>query len=93
MLALWHDSGYGRIKERGARLRLPGCSHALVYAWRNDNAGPPPTAADAKATLKHVARFFPNSTVEFSTLDAFGAHYWNRGWTEGCLKANPPLGF
>ena len=74
MLALWHWSGYGKLTDPGAALRLPGSSHALVYAWRGDNAGPPPTAADAKATLSNASAFFPNATtVEFSTLDAFVA--------------------
>ena len=49
--ASWTDPGAAAHTHTGS-------SHALVYAWRGDNAGPPPTTADAKATLANASAFF-----------------------------------
>ena len=68
LLSLWHPRGYG---ELGDYLTVPGSPHALAYAWRNDNQGPPVTAKEAIADHAQISKAFPGAKVVSSTLDAF----------------------
>ncbi len=52
-------------------LRVPGSGHALVYAWRGDNAGPPTDVDEVYGWLEAVRTYFPGATPTLSTLDAF----------------------
>ena len=43
LLAMWHPHGYGGISVSDCVL-VPGSTHALAFAFRSDNAGPPDLA-------------------------------------------------
>ena len=69
MLSFWHPRGYGVL---GDYLVVPGSSHALAYVWRDDNTGPPLSAAEALSDHVKVSEDFPGATtVVASTLDDF----------------------
>lgn len=71
VMALWHWDGYGSIGDPGYAVRAPGSEHALVYAWRGDNSGPPPAAGTTSATvaggeLRLHASDYPNTTMDLA---------------------------
>lgn len=68
LLSLWHPRGYGKL---GDYLRVPASPHALAYVWRNDNTGPPTSAAEVLADHARIANDFPGAKIVASTLDAF----------------------
>lgn len=55
LLSLWHPRGYGVL---GDYLTVPGSRHALAYAWRNDNTGPPESAEEAKSDHSNISKDF-----------------------------------
>ena len=82
VFALWHWHGYGSIekdskpgetrRDPDPSLRVPASSHALVYAWRGDNEGPPTGVLEILEVLSLAQRQFPTATdVRLSTFDAF----------------------
>jgi hypothetical protein len=70
---LVHPYGYGGLSYESAVV-VPGLSHALVFAWRGDNAGPPGSVAEIASDLASVQKAFPAATVVFSTFDDFMQH-------------------
>ncbi len=52
---------------------VPGCSEALVYDWRGDNAGPPMSALEVNLTWAKVRSWWPEAALVASDLDAFTA--------------------
>ena len=50
---------------------IPGLDQALVYAWRDDNAGPPESVAEVVGNYAQVEQMFPGAQVISSTLDNF----------------------
>ena len=51
---------------------MPGSSHALAYVWRDDNTGPPVSAAEALADHAKISQDFPHAdSIVASTLDDF----------------------
>jgi hypothetical protein len=67
---LLHPYGYGGIGFEDAVV-LPGFEHALVFAWRGDNAGPPDSVAEIEADFSTVRTTFPGAVVFSSTFDNF----------------------
>ena len=67
--AMWHPRGYGGISFEDAVI-LPGSSHAIVFDWEGDNAGPP-SAATVAGDFASLAKTFPGATIVASTLDDF----------------------
>ena len=67
---LIHPYGYGGTDFEDAVV-VPGLSHALVFAWRGDNAGPPDSVSEIAGDLKNVQGQFPGASVFFSTFDNF----------------------
>ena len=71
LIAMWHPGGYGGPPDSlGNTVVVPGLTHALAFAIRGDNRGPPPTS-EVIANYQHVKKLFPNATVIASTYDAF----------------------
>jgi hypothetical protein len=70
---LIHPYGYGDIQREDAVI-VPGLSHALVFAWRGDNAGPPINVAEIASNYATVQQNFPGAKVIFSTFDNFTQH-------------------
>jgi hypothetical protein len=68
--AMWHPRGYGGIDVSDAVI-LPGTSHALVFAWRGDNAGPPQSVDEVLQNFATVRQEFPGAAVIPSTFDEF----------------------
>ena len=86
MLSLWHPRGYGVL---GDYLIVPGSAHALAYVWRNDNTGPPMSAAEALADHAKISQDFPHATrIIASTLDDFVNAIWNE---KGVMEALPKI--
>ena len=72
ILAMWHPGGYGGTKgiSLDSMVVVPGMSHALAFAIRGDNSGPPSVFEVIKnyATLKEL---FPAATIVASDYDSF----------------------
>ena len=72
IIAMWHPGGYGGTKgiTLDSMVVVPGMSHALAFAIRNDNSGPPSLleVLNNFATLK---KLFPNATIVASGYDPF----------------------
>ena len=72
VIGMWHPGGYGGTKgiTLDSMVMVPGMSHALAFAIRNDNSGPPSLLEVLKnyATLK---KLFPNVTIVASGYDPF----------------------
>jgi hypothetical protein len=66
---MWHPRGYGGISFEDAVI-LPGGSHAVIFDWEGDNAGPP-SALQVIADFAALAKTFPGATIAPSTLDEF----------------------
>lgn len=62
--------GYGGISYNDSVI-IPGFSHAIVFDWRGDNAGPPQSVAEVAGDYKAVQTVFPGAAVFASTLDNF----------------------
>ena len=73
MPTLVHPYGYGGIEYEDAVI-VPGLDHALVFAWRGDNQGPPDSVAEIEADFASVRQTFPGAAVFSSTFDNFTAH-------------------
>eukprot|EP00698_Gefionella_okellyi_P013605 TRINITY_DN3736_c0_g1_i1.p1 TRINITY_DN3736_c0_g1~~TRINITY_DN3736_c0_g1_i1.p1 ORF type:complete len:789 (-),score=169.87 TRINITY_DN3736_c0_g1_i1:1170-3536(-) len=69
ILAMWHPFGYGGY-SRAEAVTVPGCSHALVFDWNGDNAGPY-TAAEYIQHFEAIQQEFPKANVYASTFDNF----------------------
>ena len=67
-----HPYGYGGTDTEDAVL-IPGLPHALVFAWRGDNAGPPESVAEIEGDFAGVRSRWPGAAVFASTLDDFAA--------------------
>lgn len=50
---------------------MPGLDEAAIYAWRDDNAGPPESIAEVISNFDLVQSMFPGATPIASTLDNF----------------------
>lgn len=61
VLALWHPFGYGGTGIADAVI-VPGLSHALVFEWNGDNAGPPDVAS-IESTWAALHSLFPGAKV------------------------------
>ena len=68
----------GRLKmpaDPDFALRIPSSGHALVYAWRGDNAGPATDVDEVTGWLHAAESYFSAAhatpTAKLSTLDAF----------------------
>ena len=68
--AMVHPYGYGGIAYNDTVI-IPGFSHAIVFDWRGDNAGPPQSVAEVEGDYKTVQAAFPGAAVFASTLDNF----------------------
>ena len=72
ILAMWHPGGYGGSKgvALDSIVIVPGMSHALAFAIKTDNSGPPSSLEVTKnyATLKEL---FPGATILASDYDSF----------------------
>ena len=68
-----HPYGYGDIGVEDAVV-APGLAHAMVFAWRGDNAGPPMSTQEIEGNFAQVRREFPGAAVFSSTLDNFTQH-------------------
>eukprot|EP00041_Stephanoeca_diplocostata_P034203 m.1150901 g.1150901 ORF g.1150901 m.1150901 type:complete len:780 (+) comp24479_c0_seq2:116-2455(+) len=71
ILGLFNWPGYGNMHN--SPVVVPGSSHALMYNWNGDNAGPLSAAAYA-ASIATAKKAFPNADVYFSTFDNFTQH-------------------
>jgi hypothetical protein len=60
MPTLVHPYGYGDIQFEDAVI-IPGFSHALVFAWRGDNQGPPENVAEILGDFASVRATFPGA--------------------------------
>ena len=69
---LLHPYNYGAISYNDSVV-VPGLAHALVYAWRGDNAGPPASVQEVLDNFAFVRSQFPGARVYSTTLDAFTA--------------------
>lgn len=69
LLAMWHPHGYGGISVSDCVL-VPGSTHALAFAFRSDNAGPP-DLAELKLDFALLRLSFPNADIRASTYDSF----------------------
>eukprot|EP01116_Phalansterium_solitarium_P018609 TRINITY_DN499_c0_g1_i1.p1 TRINITY_DN499_c0_g1~~TRINITY_DN499_c0_g1_i1.p1 ORF type:complete len:799 (-),score=301.91 TRINITY_DN499_c0_g1_i1:735-3131(-) len=69
VLAMWHPYGYGGYEISDAVI-VPGLSHALVFDWNGDNAGPY-TADEYFQHFEQIQKEFPNAQVVSSTFDNF----------------------
>ena len=73
LVTLIHPYGYGDIGIEDAVI-VPGLSHALVFAWRGDNAGPPESIDEIESNYATVRKEFPGARVFASTFDNFTSH-------------------
>ena len=69
-----HPYGYGSYDYEGAVI-LPGLAHAMVFAWRGDNAGPPDNVGEIEGDFKTIRGTFPGAAVFSSTFDNFTSHF------------------
>ena len=81
-----HPYGYGGTGAEDAVV-APGLAHALVFAWRGDNAGPPDSVAEIAGDLAGVKAAFPGARVFFSTFDNFTAS----GFLDAAVLAQLPV--
>ena len=63
--------GYGSVGN--GPVIVKGTTHALVYNWNGDNAGPSSVAA-YQSTFAKLATTFPNARIVPSTFDNFTQH-------------------
>ena len=68
-----HPYGYGGTSFEDAVI-VPGLAHAMVFAWRGDNAGPPDSVSEIEGDFSYVQSQFPGAKVHFSNFDDFTAH-------------------
>eukprot|EP01012_Entosiphon_sulcatum_P032079 TRINITY_DN40828_c0_g1_i1.p1 TRINITY_DN40828_c0_g1~~TRINITY_DN40828_c0_g1_i1.p1 ORF type:complete len:800 (-),score=122.49 TRINITY_DN40828_c0_g1_i1:16-2391(-) len=69
IIAMWHPHGYGDFAV-GSAVTVPGLSHAMVFDWNGDNAGPF-DAATYQKHFKEIETEFPGAKVISSTFDTF----------------------
>ena len=67
LYVLFNWPGYGSL---GQQVVLPNLTHALVYNWNGDNAGPR-NSSDYRQNWKAIQSMFPNAQIVASTLDNF----------------------
>lgn len=72
MPTMVHPFFYGGIMFGDAAF-FPGLSHAIVFDWRGDNAGPPLNVAEVVSDWATISANFPGASVVSSTLDEFSA--------------------
>lgn len=70
MFKLHCIGGYGGYSFDDAVI-IPDLNHALVSAFRGDNAGPPESVEEILQNYKDVQAEFPNAKVVASTFDRF----------------------
>ena len=72
LLAMWHPGGYGgpHPDSLANMVVVPGMSHALAFAIRGDNSGPP-SYLEVLENYEAIYKLFPNAEVVASTYDAF----------------------
>lgn len=81
VIALWHAGGYplnpgpslqdaGGISLRDCTV-APNTTHALCFAFRTDNTGPPTSLVELDSYYNILSEQFPRAKVFASTLDDF----------------------
>ena len=72
LVAMWHPGGYGgpHPDTLANMVVVPGMSHALAFAIRGDNSGPP-SFLEVLENYASIHKLFPNAEVVASTYDAF----------------------
>ena len=72
IIAMWHPGGYGGTKgiTLESMVVVPGMSHALAFAIRNDNSGPP-SLLEVLNNFARLKKLFPNATIVASGYDPF----------------------
>ncbi len=63
------------LRQINAAVTVPGLSHALVFDWNGDNAGPF-SAQDYIDHMGMIRASFPNATVVASTVSGIQAVAW-----------------
>ena len=69
-----HPYGYGGTDAEDAVI-LPGLGHAMVTAWRGDNAGPPSSVQEIEGDFASIRSRYPGASVFSSTFDNFTSHF------------------
>ena len=72
LLAMWHPGGYGgpHPDSLANMVVVPGMSHALAFAIRNDNSGPP-SLLEVIENYEAIHKLFPKAEVVASNYDTF----------------------
>ncbi len=74
LLGLFTWPGYGEMPlTHQTMCKVDGLTHALVYNWNGDNAGPW-EASRYRNTWASLAESFPNANIVASTFDNFTQH-------------------
>ena len=81
VLGLWHAGGYplnpgpNLVQAGGISIQdctvAPGTGHALCFAFRTDNTGPPTSLEEVDTAYQILQEQFPHAAVYASTLDQF----------------------
>ena len=64
------EANHGGLCRRVC-VTAPKLAHALCWAFRPDNSGPPDSAAEVASYFAVARAAFPGATVEASTYDRF----------------------
>ena len=72
MRAFWLSGGYSGFPTAPHPFSVTQVAEdALVFLWREDNDGPPPTAAAVEREWALLGRQFPGAEIIASTFDRF----------------------
>ena len=84
VVAMWHPGGYpgtpGPDPDHPGGLSIKDCvivdslSHAMCFAFRSDNQGPPLDTKEVFGYYKILRKEFPNAKIVGSTFDEFVTH-------------------
>ena len=66
---MYHPGGYGGLSKSDCVI-VPDCSHALAFAFRGDNTGPP-NVTEVISVYSQLRGEFPDARIVASTLDNF----------------------
>ena len=72
VIAMWHPGGYGGAHgiTLDSMVIVPGMSHAMAFAIRGDNSGPP-SIFEVIENYAALRKLFPSATVVASGYDPF----------------------